>query len=85
MTIEQIKQAAKVLFALTEIEGLDMKDVENMGFVYLNEKNICYSPAEILRDEATFWDSINHMAITADKIFDKLMEHLYDDETSEQN
>ena len=81
MTIEQIKQAAKVLFALTEIEGLDMKDVENMGFVYLNENQICYSKTEVLRDEATFWDSINHMAITADKIFDKLMEHLYEDET----
>ena len=85
MKIEQIKEAAKVIFALTEIEGLDMKDVENMGFAYLNEKQICYSKTEVLRDEETFWDSINHMAITADKIFDKLMEHLYEDETIEQN
>jgi len=85
MTIEQIKQAAKVLFALTEIEGLEMKDVENMGFVYLNENQISYSKTKVLRDEEKFWDSINHMAITADEIFDKLMIHLYEDETIEQN
>ena len=81
-TAADLKQLAKVIFALIEVEGLDMSiHIAPMVDTYLNnEVDFEYSVEKdsFFKDEEDFYEKINFVGVTEKRILELINEHLFE-------